>query len=171
MSDLITPDHDFMAVVQLIEAAKQRASRAVNTELIDLYWAVGEYVSQKLSTEAWGKGTVEALADYIQRRQPGLRGFSAKNIWRMPDIQRAVLETIIAQGRNYVPFSEASMRAYASLMQQEKVSTPSVQAALDALREKGLVWRAAYGDYALEDESLASWYKTKMQGHHPRQGG
>jgi predicted nuclease of restriction endonuclease-like (RecB) superfamily len=80
MSDLITPDHDFNAVVQLIESAKQRASRAVNTELIDLYWAVGEYVSQKLGTEAWGKGTVEALADFIQRRQPGLRGFSAKNI-------------------------------------------------------------------------------------------
>lgn len=55
------------------------------------------------------------------------------------------------------------MRAYASLLQQEKVSVPSVQAALDALREKGLVWRAAYGDYALEDESLTSWYKTRMQ--------
>lgn len=81
----------------------------------------------------------------------------------LPDIQRAVLETIISQGKNYVPFSEASMRAYASLLEQEKVSVPSVQAALDALREKGLVWRAAYGDYALEDESLASWYKTKIQ--------
>lgn len=75
MSNLISPDHDFMAVVQLIESARQRVSRAVNTELIDLYWAVGEYVSQKLSTDAWGKGTVEALADYIQRQQPGFRGF------------------------------------------------------------------------------------------------
>ncbi len=82
----------------------------------------------------------------------------------LPDTQRAVLEVMIAQGKNYVPFSEASMRAYASLLQQEKVSTPSIQAALDALREKGLVWRAAYGDYALEDESLASWYKTRMNG-------
>jgi hypothetical protein len=79
----------------------------------------------------------------------------------LSDVQRAVLETMIVQGKNYVPFSEASMRAYASLLQQDKVSVPSVQAALDALREKGLVWRAAYGDYALEDESLASWYKTK----------
>lgn len=81
----------------------------------------------------------------------------------LPDIQRVVLETIITQGRNYVPFSEASMRAYAGLLQQEKVSTPSVQAALDALREKGLVWRAAYGDYALEDDSLSGWYKTREQ--------
>lgn len=79
----------------------------------------------------------------------------------LPDVQRAVLETIIAQGRDYVPFSEASMRAYAALLKQEKVSVPSVQAALDALREKGLVWRAAYGDYALEDESLANWFNAR----------
>ena len=95
MSNLISPDHDFMTVVQLIESAKQRVSRAVNTELIDLYWAVGEYVSQKLSTDAWGKGTVEALADYIQRHQPGLRGFSAKNIWRMRQFYEAYRDTPI----------------------------------------------------------------------------
>ncbi|MES2772107.1 MAG: AAA family ATPase [Pseudomonadota bacterium] len=80
----------------------------------------------------------------------------------LPDTQRAVLETLIAQGKNYLPFSETSMRAYANLLQQEKVSTPAVQGALDALREKGLVWRAAYGDYALEDESLTSWYKARV---------
>ena len=82
----------------------------------------------------------------------------------LPDMQRAVLETMIDQGKNYVPFSEASMRAYATRLQQEKVAVPSVQAALDALRDKGLVWRAAYGDYALEDESLANWYQTRTQG-------
>lgn len=74
---------DFVEVVQLIESARQRASRTVNTVLIELYWAVGEHVSRKLVSEAWGKGTVEALADFVQRTQPGLRGFSAKNIWRM----------------------------------------------------------------------------------------
>lgn len=82
----------------------------------------------------------------------------------LSDSQRVVLETIISQGRNYVPFSETSMRTYASLLKQKKVSIPSIQSALDALREKGLVWRAAYGDYALEDESLANWYKARMKG-------
>ena len=51
MSNLISPDHDFMAVVQLIESARQRVSRAVNTELIDLYWAVGEYVLKQESAK------------------------------------------------------------------------------------------------------------------------
>lgn len=79
----------------------------------------------------------------------------------LPDIQRAVLETLIDQEKNYAPFSETSMKAYARRLDQEKVSSASVQNALDALREKGLVWRAAYGDYALEDQSLATWYKAR----------
>jgi hypothetical protein len=31
----------------------------------------------------WGKGTVEALAEHIRKRQPDARGFSAQNLWRM----------------------------------------------------------------------------------------
>jgi hypothetical protein len=34
----------------------------------------------------------------------------------------------------------------------------TVQAALDGLREKNLIWRSARGAYALEDESLAQWF-------------
>lgn len=105
----------------------------------------------------------EELKNGAEEIKERMWGAMESEFAELPDIQRVVLETIIAQSRNYVPFSEASMRAYASLLQQEKVSVPSVQAALDALREKGLVWRAAYGDYALEDESLAGWYKTRIQ--------
>ena len=76
-------DDEFSVVVRLIESARHRVYRAANTELIDLYWTVGEYVSQKISLDTWGKGTVELLAKYVQLRQPSLRGFSAQNIWRM----------------------------------------------------------------------------------------
>ena len=82
-STTISYDDDFATIVKLIESARQRVYRAVNTELIDLYWAVGEYVSQKIGADSWGKGTIELLANHIQLRQPGLRGFSAQNIWRM----------------------------------------------------------------------------------------
>ncbi len=83
MSQSVIHNNDFDEVIQLIEAARQRVNRAINTELINLYWAVGEYVSRKIAADAWGKSTVKALAAYIQLRQPGLRGFSPQNIWRM----------------------------------------------------------------------------------------
>ena len=40
----------FAEVVDLIRQARQRTFYAVNTELIDLYWQVGEYISRKLET-------------------------------------------------------------------------------------------------------------------------
>jgi len=79
----ITTNTAFDDVLHLIDSAKQRAYRAANTELIDLYWAIGQYVSHKINTEGWGKNTVQLLANYIQLHQPSLRGFSAQNIWRM----------------------------------------------------------------------------------------
>jgi predicted nuclease of restriction endonuclease-like (RecB) superfamily len=80
---------DFAEVVQLIGQAKQKASRSVNAELIALYWAVGEYVSKKIIANAWGKATVTSLAAFIQLQQPGQRGFSAQNIWRMRQFYEA----------------------------------------------------------------------------------
>ncbi len=89
MSDLTptptstTKTPDFAEITQLIEGARQRAYQAVNTALIDLYWQVGAYLSAKIKAAEWGEGVVEQLAQHIATTQPGLRGFSAKNIWRM----------------------------------------------------------------------------------------
>jgi predicted nuclease of restriction endonuclease-like (RecB) superfamily len=47
------------------------------------YWSVGEFISRKIDHDGWGKGTVEALAGTIQRRYPGMIGYSASNLWRM----------------------------------------------------------------------------------------
>lgn len=116
-----------------------------------------------IALNAGAKHLGDALKDGAKEIKARIWGAMESEYSELPPIQKAVLETMIEQGRNYIPFSEASMRAYSTRLQQEKVALPSVQAALDALREKGLVWRAAYGDYALEDESLASWYETRTQ--------
>jgi predicted nuclease of restriction endonuclease-like (RecB) superfamily len=67
----------------MIQASRSRALAAVNTALIDLYWRVGEHISRKLESAAWGEGVVEALARYIQRHHPNLRGFTRPNLFRM----------------------------------------------------------------------------------------
>ena len=74
---------DFDEVVALIEAARTRAVAAVNKELIDLYWNIGATISRRIADDGWGKGTVQALADYIQTRHPRVSGYSARNLWRM----------------------------------------------------------------------------------------
>jgi predicted nuclease of restriction endonuclease-like (RecB) superfamily len=74
---------DFDVVLEMIAAARTKAITAVNTTLIDLYWNIGQYISQKIAADGWGKGTVKVLAEAIQRRYPGASGYSAQNLWRM----------------------------------------------------------------------------------------
>lgn len=76
-------DVSFSEIVEMIRKARQRAFQVVNTELIDLYWRIGESLHRKIETNGWAQGTVVKLASYIARREPGLRGFSPQNLWRM----------------------------------------------------------------------------------------
>ena len=73
----------FAEVVEMIKTSRGRALAAVNTELVDLYWRVGAYIARKIETAAWGEGVVEQLARYIQRQQPGMKGFTRANLFRM----------------------------------------------------------------------------------------
>jgi predicted nuclease of restriction endonuclease-like (RecB) superfamily len=73
----------FSEVLRLIEEAKRRAFQAVNTELIALYWQIGEHISRKIESAEWGEGVVVRLAEYIRKRDPNLRGFTRRNLFRM----------------------------------------------------------------------------------------
>ena len=80
---------DFEDVLRLIDAARGRAIAAVNAELIDLYWNIGEHISHKLESAAWGEGIVQQLADYIAQRHPDLKGFTRPNLFRMRQFYEA----------------------------------------------------------------------------------
>lgn len=88
MSELVQ-NPNFTEVVAMIVAARQRAYQAVNTTLIELYWQVGEYISRKIETAEWGDGVVAQLAEHLAQTQPGLRGFTARNLFRMRQVYEA----------------------------------------------------------------------------------
>ena len=73
----------FHEVVGMIQAARGRALQAVNTELVELYWQVGGFISRKIETAAWGEGVVEELARFIARRHPDIKGFTRASLFRM----------------------------------------------------------------------------------------
>jgi len=80
---------DFSEITQLIAAARQRAVQAVNTALIDLYWQVGQTISRKIEVAEWGDGVVARLAEHLALTQPGLRGFTRPNLFRMRQFYEA----------------------------------------------------------------------------------
>jgi len=73
----------FSEVIKIIEKARENAFRAVNHELISMYWEIGQFISKKVAAENWGKSIVKEFSQFIQSHFIGIKGFSPQNIWRM----------------------------------------------------------------------------------------
>lgn len=73
----------FTDIIQLIKQSRSKAIAAVNTEMINLYWNIGQYIHNRIETAEWGKSVVKELAVFLQRSEPDLKGFSDANLWRM----------------------------------------------------------------------------------------
>lgn len=80
---------DFADIARLVAASRQQAVQAVNTLLVDLYWQIGERISRRIAAAEWGDGVVDELARYLARTQPGLRGFTRANLFRMRQLYEA----------------------------------------------------------------------------------
>ncbi len=82
---------------QRIRAAQHAALRAVNKELIALYWEIGRTIHERQDAEGWGKGVVERLSADLRAEFGEKSGFSARNLWYMRDFFRAYQELPILQ--------------------------------------------------------------------------
>ncbi|WP_343700932.1 PDDEXK nuclease domain-containing protein [Chitinophaga sp.] len=80
---------DFEGIISLISEARNRAFQSVNAELVSLYFRIGGIVSRKVEAGNWGDGTVDELAEYIQAKYPGLKGFNRRGIYRMKQFYEA----------------------------------------------------------------------------------
>ncbi len=85
MSEPIPQDYGRLLgeVKERIRAARYEALRAVNKELISLYWDIGRLIAERQRDAGWGRSVVETLANDLQAEFPGIGGFSAANLWRM----------------------------------------------------------------------------------------
>lgn len=69
-------------ITDQIRKAQYESLKAVNKEMISLYWNIGKSISEK-QNDGWGKSVVETLSKDIQKEFPGITGFSSRNIWNM----------------------------------------------------------------------------------------
>jgi len=67
----------------LIYRRQYEAMKKVNTELLQLYWEIGEEIDRQQRERGWGKSVVEILAQELQKEFPGVKGFTTRNLWFM----------------------------------------------------------------------------------------
>jgi predicted nuclease of restriction endonuclease-like (RecB) superfamily len=92
-------------IKDLIYRRQYEAMKRVNTELLQLYWEIGEEIDRQQREQGWGKSVVEVLARELQKEFPGVQGFSASNLWRMRNFyveysQNTILQPLVAESEN-----------------------------------------------------------------------
>jgi len=103
-------------IKQRVRAAQYAVLRTVNRGMISLYWDIGRMIIERQKGNTWGNAVVERLSVDLRLEFPGVRGFSASNLWRMRHFYEryreneklAQLVREIAWGQNTVIF-EARM--------------------------------------------------------------
>jgi len=73
----------FYDIVRLIDNSRKQIFTKINQALVELYWEVGKYITLKVENEEWGKSTIKELSEYIISKNPEIKGFTPRNLWRM----------------------------------------------------------------------------------------
>lgn len=80
-----------------IHSVQQRATLAVNHELIALYWQIGRDILERQAKQGWGAKVIERLARDLRNAFPDMRGFSRANLMYMRAFAEAWSDAEIVQ--------------------------------------------------------------------------
>jgi len=78
-------DYEFLLIEikERVRSAQYAALRAVNHELVQLYYDIGHLIAERQDDQSWGRSIVKQLSEDLQREFPGVAGFSVQNLWYM----------------------------------------------------------------------------------------
>jgi len=88
-----TIDKGYLSVLKSLKTkirnARLKAAITVNRELLELYWEIGNAISQQQQQEGWGTKVIEKLAVDLKLAFPDFTGLSARNLRYMRDFAEA----------------------------------------------------------------------------------
>lgn len=80
-----------------IQNAQQRATLAVNRELVLLYWQIGSDILARQASQGWGAKVIDRLAHDLRNAFPDMKGFSRANLMYMRAFAEAWPDAQIVQ--------------------------------------------------------------------------
>ena len=80
-----------------IHSSQQRATLAVNRELVLLYWQIGRDILARQAAQGWGAKVIERLAQDLRSAFPEMKGFSPRNLKYMRAFAEAWADTEFVQ--------------------------------------------------------------------------
>lgn len=118
-------DKDFNSFVkelkQKILLSQQQAIKAVNYELVLLYWDIGNSIILNQKQQGWGAKIVENLSSELKKSFPNMSGFSSRNLKYM----RQFADTY--QDKTFVQEVLAQLSWYNNLTIMQKIKDESIR--------------------------------------------
>ena len=79
----IVSQNNFNDIINIIEQSKSRALKAVNAEMINMYWQIEKYLSELCKNSSLGDKIVDEVAAYIAKENQDIKGFNRRALYRM----------------------------------------------------------------------------------------
>ena len=92
-----------------VAAARWRAQRVVNTELLGLYWRIGHTILSRQQDEGWGTRVIDRLSTDLRAAYPDMRGLSQRNLVYMRSFAASWPQDPIVQQVGQLPWGPASI--------------------------------------------------------------
>lgn len=77
--------------------SQARTIRNANSDVLALYYAVGQYISTESRTQKWGSGAIKTISEQLRKELPGLKGFSESNIKNMRQFYETWTDCVFRQ--------------------------------------------------------------------------
>jgi predicted nuclease of restriction endonuclease-like (RecB) superfamily len=139
-----------------VRSAQLKASLAVNSELIYLYWDIGKSIVEKQEQEGWRAQVIEKLCKDLQQAFPGIQGFSRANIFNMRSF--------------YIAYKNRIQQAVGLSNELPIVKIPWGHNVLIITKIKDLQERLWYAEQVIEHGlsrvALEDWIKSKAYKRH-----
>jgi len=138
-----------------VSQAQLKASLAVNSELILLYWDIGKSIVEKQEKEDWKAQVIERLCKDLQSAFPGIQGFSRANIFRMRAFYLAYAKVAqAARLLNELPIAKIPWWHNVIIIQKIKDTQERLWYAQQTI------------EYGLSRAALEDWIKSKSYKRH-----
>jgi predicted nuclease of restriction endonuclease-like (RecB) superfamily len=92
-----------------VAGARWHAQRAVNTELLRLYWRLGRAILSRQQAEGWGTRVIDRLAADLRAAFPEMRGLSQRNLVYMRTFAAAFRGEITQQPVARLPWGHVTV--------------------------------------------------------------
>ena len=124
-----------------IHVAQQRATLAVNRELVALYWQLGRDILSRQAEQGWGAKVIDRLSADLRAAFPEMKGFSRANLLHMRAFAEAWPDpAIVQQAVGQLPWGH-------NLVLLSRLKDPA--------------WRLAYAQRAIE----YGWSRSVLNLH------